>query len=238
MRDYLIFRLYGPLASWGDIAVGEYRPSFAHPSKSAIVGLLAAALGIRRDDEKGQKALAGAVTFAIRVDTLGVPLRDYHTTQVPSARRGVTHYTRHSELSTDDLNTILSSRDYRCDAVYTIAITLADGTAFAIDSLAAALRNPAFTLYLGRKSCPPALPLQPHVVTAATLKEAMQKVEFDNTDLTTITDTTCFSIYWEDNETSGFQRTQVITRRDTPLSRKRWQFGERCENSCTIRKEG
>jgi CRISPR system Cascade subunit CasD len=38
MRDYLLFRLYGPLAAWGDIAVGEYRPSFAHPSKSAIIG--------------------------------------------------------------------------------------------------------------------------------------------------------------------------------------------------------
>lgn len=236
MRDYLIFRLYGPLASWGDIAVGEYRPSFAHPSKSSIVGLLAAALGIRRDNEERQKALAGAVTFAVRVDALGVPFRDYHTTQVPSARRGVTHYTRRSELLADDLNTILSSRDYRCDAVYTVAITLDDGAAFSVDALGAALRKPTFTLYLGRKSCPPALPLQPQIVTAATLKEAMQKIEFYNTDLIAITSTNCLSIYWEGDETSGFERAQIITRRDAPLSRKRWQFGERRENYCTIQK--
>jgi len=237
MRDYLIFRLYGPLASWGDIAVGEYRPSFAHPSKSAIVGLLAAALGIRRDNEERQKTLAGAVTFAVCVDALGVPLRDYHTTQVPSARRGVTHYTRRSELLADDLNTILSSRDYRCDAVYTVAITLDDGATFSVDALAAALRKPAFTLYLGRKSCPPALPLQAQVVTAVTLKEAMQKVEFYNTDLMAITSTNCLSIYWEDDETGGFECAQIITRRDAPLSRKRWQFGERREKYCTIQKE-
>ena len=51
MREYLMFRLYGPMASWGDIAVGEYRPSFAHPSKSAVMGMLAAAVGLRREEE-------------------------------------------------------------------------------------------------------------------------------------------------------------------------------------------
>ena len=51
MADFLVFQLYGALASWGDIAVGEYRPSQGHPSKSAITGLLAAALGIEREDD-------------------------------------------------------------------------------------------------------------------------------------------------------------------------------------------
>src|SRR6266498_4960488 len=150
MRDYILFRLYGPLAAWGDIAVGEYRPSFAHPGKSAIIGLLAAALGIRRDEEDRQKSLAESCSFAVRVDSMGVLLRDYHTTQVPSARKGVVHYTRRSELATDDLNTILSSRDYRCDAAYTVAINLADGSPYTVQQLAAALLKPVFTLYLGR----------------------------------------------------------------------------------------
>lgn len=238
MSDYLLFRLYGPLAAWGDIAVGEYRPSFAHPSKSAIVGLLAAALGIRRHEEERQQALAGAISFAVQVDAMGVLLRDYHTTQVPSARQGITNYTRRSELSADDLNTILSTRDYRSDAVHTVAITLAKESVFTVSSLVTALKRPVFTLYLGRKSCPPALPLQPQVVTAATLKEAMQKAEFINAELTTITDTIDFHLYWEDNITSGFERTQVISRRDTPRSRKRWQFSDRRENYCAIQKEG
>ena len=39
------------MASWGEIAVGENRHTASYPSKSAIIGLLGAALGIKRDDE-------------------------------------------------------------------------------------------------------------------------------------------------------------------------------------------
>jgi CRISPR system Cascade subunit CasD len=235
MAEYLIFRLYGPLAAWGDIAVGEYRPSFAHPSKSAIIGLLAAALGIRRDEEERQKLLAGSCSFAVRVDAMGILLRDYHTTQVPSTRKGVVHYTRRSELAVDDLNTILSSRDYRCDAAYTVAISVTDGAIYTAQDLAAALQKPAFTLYLGRKSCPLALPLQPSVVNVATLREALENVAFGD-EFSDMIAKGPAAVFWEDNEESGFERQQVITRRDIPGSRKRWQFGERRENCGTMQK--
>lgn len=236
MRDYLVFRLYGPLAAWGDIAVGEYRPSFAHPGKSAIIGLLAAALGIRRDEEERQKSLAETCSFAVRVDSMGILLRDYHTTQVPSVRKGVTHYTRRSELAVDDLNTILSSRDYRCDAVYTVAISVTDSASHTVQELAAALQKPVFILYLGRKSCPLALPVQPQVVSAATLREALESVTFGD-ELSGILAKGPAAVYWEDNLASGLERQQVITRRDAPRSRKRWQFAERRENFGTMRKE-
>jgi CRISPR system Cascade subunit CasD len=237
MNDYLMFRLYGPLASWGDIAVGEYRPSFAHPSKSAIIGLLAAALGIRRDEEERQKSLAASCSFAVRVDAMGVLLRDYHTTQVPSAKRGVTHYTRRSELATDELNTILSSRDYRCDAVYTAAITVADCSPYSLEELAAALAKPVFTLYLGRKSCPLAMPLNPQIVNAATLSDAL-KTRPPTDELTGIISKGATNVFWEDDSASGLEIQQVITRRDEPRSRKRWQFGERRENCSVLQKEG
>ncbi|WP_295540003.1 CRISPR-associated protein Cas5, partial [Thiolapillus sp.] len=51
MDDYLVFQLYAPLASWGGQAVGQERPSDDHPGRSALLGLLAAALGIRREEE-------------------------------------------------------------------------------------------------------------------------------------------------------------------------------------------
>src|SRR4030042_2295236 len=185
MAEYLVFQLYGPMAAWGDIAVGEYRPSFAHPSKSAIVGLLAAAVGIRRDEEEHQKTLANACYFAVRVDAMGTLLRDYHTAQVPSEKKGVTRYTRYSELAVQDLNTILSSRDYPCDAAYSVAIYLRDDCEdslrilaerlnvqkFTLSVLAEKLGKPEFALYLGRKSCPLALPLQPKVITATNFKK-------------------------------------------------------------------
>jgi CRISPR system Cascade subunit CasD len=235
MRDYLLFRLYGPLAAWGDIAVGEYRPSFAHPGKSAIIGLLAAALGIRRDEEERQKSLAESCPFAVRVDSMGVLLRDYHTTQVPSAKKGVVHYTRRSELATDNLNTILSSRDYRCDAAYTVAITVADRSPYTVQQLASALLKPVFTLYLGRKSCPLSLPLQPQVISAETLRDALESVP-PTDELSGIVLKGDAMVFWEDDTTSGFERQQVITRRDEPRSRKRWQFSERQENCGILRK--
>ncbi|MCV6614557.1 MAG: CRISPR-associated protein Cas5, partial [Cellvibrionaceae bacterium] len=50
--DYLVFRLYGAMASWGQPAVGETRHSGTYPSKSAVTGLLGAALGIKRSQEQ------------------------------------------------------------------------------------------------------------------------------------------------------------------------------------------
>jgi CRISPR system Cascade subunit CasD len=235
MRDYLLFYLYGPLAAWGDIAVGEYRPSFAHPSKSAITGLLAAALGIRRDEEKRQKTLADSFSFAVRVDAMGMLLRDYHTTQVPSAKRGVIHYTRRSELASDELHTILSSRDYRCDAACTVAISVSEGSPYTVSELAGALQKPVFTLYLGRKSCPPALPLQPRIVHKATLRDAFAAVS-GCSELSGIHAAAPLPVYWEDDSKSGLDRRQVITRRDALHSRKRWQFSERHESCGTIGK--
>ena len=60
MRDYLVMRLYAPLASWGEIAVGEVRHSANYPSKSALLGLLGAALGVRRDDDAHARSSQGS----------------------------------------------------------------------------------------------------------------------------------------------------------------------------------
>ncbi len=239
MTEYLVFQLYGPMAAWGDIAVGEDRPSFAHPSKSAIIGLLAAALGIRRDEEEREKALAEACTFAVRVDAMGTLLRDYHTAQVPPEKKGVTYHTRYSEIVVENLNTILSSRDYRCDAAYTVVVGLRDRSEFTLQELTEKLRKPDFTLYLGRKSCPLALPLDPKLVEATNFKEALSKIPFLDHLLPLATEATHFGIYWDDGITSGYEQdhVQMITRRDEPLSRKRWQFLERKEHYASVARE-
>ncbi len=243
MRDYLLFRLYGPLAAWGDIAVGVYRPTFAYPSKSAIVGLLAAALGIRRDEEERQVTLAAAVSFAVRVDSMGVLLRDYHTTETP---RGTECATRRLEILAVKNQkksvrkfegTILSTRDYRCDAAYTVAISVTNGSNHTVSGLASALAKPVFALYLGRKSCPLAMPLQPRVIHAPTLREALEAMPPAD-ELADIIPNGVASVYWEGDQASGLERHQVITRRDAPRSRKRWQFDERRENCGTLQKGG
>jgi CRISPR system Cascade subunit CasD len=58
MGKYLIFLLHAPLGAMGSVAVGERRAGFDRPGKSAIVGLLAAGLGLDRSDEAAHQALA------------------------------------------------------------------------------------------------------------------------------------------------------------------------------------
>ncbi len=231
MDEYLLFRLYGPLASWGETAVGEMRPSAAWPGRSAVLGLLAAALGVRRDEEERLRSLASSYGVAVCVENAGELLRDYHTTQVPPERRGVRHHTRRDELNADSLNTILSQRDYRSDALYTVALwRRSDGATETLQQLADALTRPIFALYLGRKSCPVALPLAPQLVQAESLRDAFAQVTFPDGTLLAglrLADERVF--VWEDTPRSGMEALHVGPRRDEPTSRKRWQFGERDE---------
>jgi len=240
MSDYLLFRLYGPMAAWGDIAVGEFRPSYAHPSKSAVLGLVAAALGIRRDEEAVHQTMATSYGFAVRVEAAGSPIRDYHTAQVPpagSGRRKKTFATRKDELAVpkEELGTILSSRDYRCDSLYSVCLwTVGDSSPYSLAQLEAALAKPAFTLYLGRKSCPLALPLQPQVVQASDLREAFHSARFEDKNfLTSLPSSEPVDVYWEGPQANGYNAVHTIERRDSPLSRRRWQFAVRSEHYAT-----
>jgi len=231
MSEYLLFRLYGPLASWGTTAVGEVRPTAAWPARSAVIGLVAAALGIRRDEETRHRELAGGLGLAVCVERSGELLRDYHTIQVPPERKGAAYRTRRDELGAETVNTLLSQRDYRTDALYTVALWSKNGcSAPSLDVLAEALRRPKFALYLGRKACPPALPLAPHIVSAADLREAFDQADFPQVAFLDSLPSSGERIFvWEALTTPGMEALHVSPRRDDPTSRRRWQFGEREE---------
>ncbi len=235
MKDYLIFRLYGPMASWGDIAVGSYRPSFDHPSKSAIFGLLAAALGIRREEEDKQLELVSAYHYGVLVNSTGVVLRDYHTSQVPSTGKGKNKknfLTRKDELAIpkSELNTILSTRDYYCDGLYTVIISSkTDNPPYSLEMIRDSLREPSFSMYLGRKACPLALPLDPLVLSASTMKDALASAKFkDGSFVQILINNGACRFYW-DNPEEKISFEHSIIRRDNVLSRKRWQFSDRKE---------
>lgn len=177
---YLLFRLYGPLASWGEIAVGESRHSAVYPGKSALLGLIAAALGIRRDEEQRQAALASGYRFAVKVISTGHPLRDYHTAQAPDSVGKFVYRTRRDELvlGKERLGTILSSREYRCDAFSLVAVVAEDDAPYSLDEIREALMKPRFHLYLGRKSCPVAAPLNPLVRDAVGFGDALDSYPY------------------------------------------------------------
>lgn len=241
MPDFLVFQLHGVLASWGDIAVGEHRPSAGHPSKSAITGLLAAAIGIQRSDDQAHLRLNQDYRFAVCVRESGELLRDYHTVQVPGGKRE--YASRRDEILFDqqNLNTILSQRDYRTDALYQIAIECcADAPAYSLEVLREKLLNPYFTLYLGRKSCPISLPLFPQIVTNDSLKQAFDQYPLEKaavwTNAFSVKRTELCSYYWEsgfsEEALSELHATMVYPRRDQVSSRRRWQFSNRDEFYC------
>jgi len=242
-----IFQLYGPLVSWGEIAVGGTRRSALHPSRSAILGIVAAALGKKREAEQDLGELNRSLSVAVRLDVPGTLLTDYHTIQVPKQERGVSYLTRKDEMeaASEKTGTILSSREYRCDAYALTAICLQDGR-WTLTQIAEALRHPTFHLYLGRKSAPPALPLHPQIVEADNLIEAFSKAQFpisvpahDGARPWRIDSFKRYSqkvlqgtqrhYYWEQGMESGVEPLQKTTPYDDPISRVRWQFRMRDE---------
>lgn len=135
MSRVLVLRLAGPMQSWGSASRFTNRSTESFPTKSGIVGLLAAAEGRRRSDPIEDLA---NLTMAARIDQPGEILRDFHT-----AHR-------------EDTSMPLSSRYYVSDAVFAAFI---EGPDDMIETLAEAIRRPAFPLFLGRRACPPTMPL-------------------------------------------------------------------------------
>ncbi len=176
MTEFLVFTLYGPFASWGGIAVGEVRGTDFVPSRSAVLGLLAASLGIRREQPAQLQALSGAVGVAVLVEADGVLLEDYHTAQTLPAKMNGRWHTRAEEIALgaehDTLETILSWRGYRCDALYRVAIW-ARTTEPSLATIRAALAAPFFTPSLGRRACAVAAPLAARIIEAPTVEQAI-----------------------------------------------------------------
>lgn len=130
----LALRLAGPLQSWGASSRFVRRGTEAWPTKSAVVGLLAAAMGRRRTDPI--EDLLG-LRFGVRVDQPGELLRDFQTALPRDGSKPMP----------------LSYRYYLSDAAF---LAVVEGGRELIEGIDAALRAPAFPLYLGRRSCPPA----------------------------------------------------------------------------------
>ncbi|MCK9342498.1 MAG: type I-E CRISPR-associated protein Cas5/CasD [Massilibacteroides sp.] len=244
MPEYLVFRLYGPMASWGGIAVGEYRPGEKSPTKSAILGLIGAALGVRRDDAVAQARLRDGYRMATIAHAPGSLLRDYHTTQVApeiARKRNWKFATRREELSLprETLKTILSTREYLCDALYTVCLWGATSELpYPLTEIGERLRKPVFTLSLGRKSCPLALPIQSQVVTGANLHEALKAASFHDQELLMRLPGRGArgTLFWEGDEETGFAAGPAYSapRRDVPTNRSKWLFEERVEHEARV----
>ena len=148
----LLLRLAAPMQSWGADSKFETRKTEREPTKSGVIGLLAAALGLRRDDTAGLQPLC-ALRFGVRVDREGALLTDFHTAGNPTPRQ--VRADRRKGKAPDA--PYVTRRHYLADAVFLVG--LESGDEALLQKLAWALGHPAYPLFLGRRSCPPTLPL-------------------------------------------------------------------------------
>ena len=144
----VVMLLTGPLQSWGGPAPGVYdRPTDAMPSLSAVVGIIANALGRQRTDTIDD--LASGAGFAVRADRPGVLLTDFHTVGTEN------RYALAADTGRQLKNPVVSQRQYLSDAAF-LAVYEPPKFGISPDEVFSALLSPARPLYLGRRSCPPA----------------------------------------------------------------------------------
>ena len=142
MGEHLIFLLHAPLGAMGGVAVGERRAGFDRPGKSAILGLVAAGLGVERSAEASHTALADGYGLGLGEIASGRMLFDYHTAQTPPRRKNRRFATRREELAVDDLGTILSVREYRTDPAYLVVLWSRKAPKWSLGQFVDALRRP------------------------------------------------------------------------------------------------
>jgi CRISPR system Cascade subunit CasD len=140
----LVLRLAGPLQSWGMTGQFTRRDTHTQPTKSGVLGMIAACLGRERDADISDLT---SLQMGVRVDQPGTLIEDYHTI---SRTDGSTLPTASGKKKTD--LTAVSRRWYLADAVFLVTLT---GDNKLLDAVADAIDHPVYAPTLGRRSCVP-----------------------------------------------------------------------------------
>jgi CRISPR system Cascade subunit CasD len=215
MPHYLILRLDGPMQAWGTHTFEDFRPSNLFPTRSGLLGLLGACLGIDRRDHAALEQLDASVEFTVRADQAvlrtdnakptskaAIKLPDFHT--VLAARK---------VDGSANKNAVMSRREYLFDAAFTVAIGAKPEPLVTLEAIAKALRHPCFTPVLGRRSCPITRPLLDGAPIEASDAKAALADALPVGGL----------IYAE----GDLESTQPLRIRDVPMRGRNRQFGTR-----------
>ncbi len=153
------------MQSWGYRSRFDYRDTALEPTRSGVIGLICAAMGIARGEDISR---FDAIRMGVRVDREGRPERDYHTALDVIKADG------------SGTDTVVSHRDYLADASFTVGLESDDKDL--LDKITQALRDPMWTLFLGRMAFPLAVPpIGPEdCAKAGTLEEHMFPVNTNN----------------------------------------------------------
>jgi len=146
----LLLRLVGPMQSWGTTSRFDQRDTGKEPSKSGVLGLLAAALGFDRENWTDLEPLT-RLAMGVRHDRPGVPRRDYQTAGCAASDTVI------KADGTQSKDGVVSQRFYLADAAFLVGVECEDRAL--LERIHAALRDPVWPLALGRKSYVPSEPI-------------------------------------------------------------------------------
>ena len=157
---HLALYLRAPLQSWGASSKFGDRGTLDAPTRSGLLGLLAAACGVDKNDEARDRdwlARAAALSLTVLAFRRGDRLTDYHTVgggfdeSDPWQRRMIPVTSGGKPRGTD-----ITHRDYLADSVFGAILAGDDAL---VSEMAAALVDPVWGVWLGRKSCIPTEPV-------------------------------------------------------------------------------
>lgn len=156
----LVMRLEGPLQSWGASSQFNRRLTDLLPTRSAVSGMLCAALGLERGSEAEAQFLARCnrlhmLAVALPRQSRNRPLavrrlEDYHTVQGTLNAKGEVKK-KNGQPECQE-----TYRFYLLDAAFRVFLS---GERDTLRKVSAALQNPVWGLWLGRKACIPSAPV-------------------------------------------------------------------------------
>jgi len=151
----LFLRLEGPMQAWGNHeSKFVIRRTNEAPTKSGVIGMLCASMGVSRSKANLEwLPKLNTLEMGVRIDEPGVRWWDYHTVGAGMQMRIAEGPDKTKP------GAMLTRREYLCDASFLVALKGEPGL---INELEDAMKEPAWTLYLGRKCCPPSRPILEH----------------------------------------------------------------------------
>ncbi len=150
-KSYLALYFDAPLQSWGYASKFDRRTTLAYPTRSGVIGLLCAALGVERADTVGLKRL-DALAINVYALRMGGRLTDYQTVGGGyDPKIDAQKICRRASGGIGD--TVQTWREYLEDARFGVVVS---GSSELIGELADAVQNPVWGIWLGRKACIPA----------------------------------------------------------------------------------
>jgi CRISPR-associated Cas5-like protein len=185
----LFLRLEGPLQAWSDTSKFVIRRTMEAPTKSGVIGLICCSMGVRRsetsehpiperfgklrtlaasllsepetEDGRPRRTILGVLktlAMGVRIDRAGTRWWDYHTVgaKIGILRADGKGIKRTGGGPHDPIETLISRREYLCDASFLVAL---QGDSELIKKVAHRMTKPQWPPFLGRKSCPPGVPI-------------------------------------------------------------------------------